>query len=108
MNQYFGQRVTAVEPLGGYVLRVTFADEFVGEIDLSPLIGRGPIFEPLRDVGFFQRVKVSPEWGVLEWSDDLDLSPGALRAWCEAGKFMDYDETDKWIEEHAVAPESAA
>ena len=108
MNQYFGQRVTAVEALGGYLLRVSFADGFVGEIDLSPLVGRGPIFEPLRDVDFFQRVKVSPDWGVLGWSDDLDLSPGALRAWCEAGRFMDYEDTDKWIEAHAVAPESAA
>jgi hypothetical protein len=106
MNQYFGQKVTAAQRLGGYRLRVTFADGFTGEVDLSPLVGRGPIFEPLRDLEFFQRVKVSPEWGVLEWPGDLDLSPGAIRAWCEAGKFMDFNETDKWIDEHAIAPKS--
>jgi hypothetical protein len=105
---YYEQEVTAVKSLGGYRLGVTFADGFTGEIDLFPLVGRGPIYEPLRDVGFFQRVKVSPEWGVLEWSDDLELSPGALRAWCEAGKFMDHDETDAWIERHSVSPEKAA
>lgn len=43
--------------------------------------------------------------GVLEWADDLELSPGALRAWCEAGKFMNHDETDAWIEEHTVGAE---
>jgi hypothetical protein len=108
MNQYYGQRVTAVESLGGYRLRVTFKDGFAGEIDLSHLINRGPIYEPLRDLEFFQRVKVSPEWGVLEWADDLELSPGALRAWCEAGKFMDHDETDTWIEQHIGASERVA
>jgi hypothetical protein len=108
MNQYYGQIVTAVESLGDYRLRVTFKDGYAGVIDLSPLIGRGPIYEPLRDVGFFQRVRVSPEWGVLEWSDDLELSSGSLRAWCEAGKFMDHDETDAWIEQHAVASERVA
>lgn len=108
MNQYYGQKITAVDALGGYRLRVTFKDGFSGEIDLSPLIGRGPIYEPLRDAGFFQRVKVSPEWGVLEWADDLELSPGALRAWCEAGTFMDPDETDQWIQRHIAAPEKVA
>jgi hypothetical protein len=108
MNQYYGQKVTGVESLGGYRLRITFKDGFIGEIDLSPLIGRGPLYEPLRDVEFFQRVKVSPEWGVPEWADDLELSPGALRAWCEAGKFMDPDETDGWIERNTSAPEKVA
>ena len=105
---YYEQQVTAAAPLGGYRLRVTFADGFTGEIDLSALVGRGPIYEPLRDVAFFQRVKVSPEWGVLEWAEDLELSPGALRAWCEAGKLMDHDETDAWIERHSVDPEKVA
>jgi hypothetical protein len=105
---YYEQTVAAVQALGEYRLRVTFTDGFIGEIDLSPLIGRGPIYEPLRDIDFFQRVKVSPEWGVLEWADDLELSPGSLRAWCEAGKFMEHDETDAWIEQHTVAVERVA
>jgi hypothetical protein len=63
MNRYYGQKVTVVEAQGDYRLRVTFADGFGGDVDLAPLLGRGPIYEPLRDVGFFQKVKVSPEWG---------------------------------------------
>jgi hypothetical protein len=108
MNQYYEQRVTAAEPLGGYRLRVTFEDGFTAEIDLSPLIGRGPIFEPLRETEFFARVGVDRDFGCLIWPGDLDLSSGSLRAWCEAGKFMDYDETNAWIEQHSAVPERAA
>ena len=95
MNRYLTEKVTAIVPLGGHRLRVTFADGFTGEADLAPLLERGPIFEPWRDVAFFQSVHVV--CGAPEWSDDLDLSPGSLRAYCEAGRFMDYAETDAWI-----------
>ena len=108
LSSYYEQNVSAVESLGGYRLRVTFGDGFTAEIDLSALVGRGPIYEPLRDIGFFQRVKVNPEWGVLEWSDDLELSPGSLRVWCEAGKILSHDETDAWIERSFVAPQKVA
>ncbi len=108
MNQYYGQRVTAAQPLGGYRLRVTFADGFTGEIDLEPLLGCGPIFEPLRDPSFFAKVGVEEGFGCLIWPGDLDLSSGSLRAWCEAGRFMDYKETDDWIEQHTVAPQAAS
>lgn len=108
MNQYYEQTVTAAEPLGGCRLRVAFADGFSAEIDLEPLLGRGPIFEPLRDPGFFARVGVEKDFGCLIWPGDLDLSSGSLRAWREAGKFMDYDETNAWIEQHAGEPERVA
>ena len=107
MNRYFSEKVTAIEPIGGRGVRVTFADGLTGSVDLSPLLDCGPIFEPLRDPGFFAKVHVSAH-GVPEWPDDLDLSPGSLRAWCEAGRFMDYDETDAWIDARTASPEKVA
>ena len=98
MHRYLSEKVTAIVPLGGHRLRLTFADGFCGEIDLAPLLDAGPIFAPWRNIEFFQRVEVV--CGVPEWSDDLDLSPGSLRAWCEAGHFLDYEETDAWIARH--------
>jgi len=106
MNRYFTDRITAIEAIGGHRVRVTFRDGFVGEVDLAPLLDCGPIFEPLRDVAFFKQVTV--DHGAPLWPGDLDLSPGSLRAWCEAGKFMDYDETHEWIEIHAGKPEEVA
>ncbi len=92
----YPQEVITIETLDGYRVKATFADGFTGETDLAPLLDCGPIFKPLRDLEFFRTVRAVD--GVPEWSDDLDLSPESLRAWCEAGKFMDYEETDKWIE----------
>ena len=106
-TNYLSETVTAIQPLDGYRVRATFADGFAGEVDLVPLLDCGPIFEPLRDPAFFRSVKASP-YGVPEWSDELDLSPGSLRAWCEAGKFMDYEQTDAWIEQHSGAPQKVA
>ena len=101
MNKYYSQKVITVEALDAYLLLVGFADGFTASIDLAPMLDCGPIFEPLRDLSFFNRVQVSSEWGVLEWPQEIDLSPGSLRAWCEAGKFLDYEETDAWIEQHS-------
>jgi hypothetical protein len=108
LNNYLSQTVTAIATTGsGYRIRATFSDGFTGEVDLAPLLGCGPIFESLRDPAFFRRVKVS-SYGVPEWSDELDLSPGSLRAWCEAGQFMDYEQTDAWIAQHSPPREKVA
>ncbi len=106
MHTYLLEKVTAIQPLDGYRLRVTFADGFTGEADLSPLLDAGPVFTPWRDLAFFRTVQVV--YGAPEWSDDLDLSPASLRAWCEAGRFLDYDATDQWIAQHSRAAQSVA
>ncbi|MGB8356258.1 MAG: DUF2442 domain-containing protein [Chthoniobacteraceae bacterium] len=107
MNRYFTEKVSAIQPAGGFTVRATFADGFSGSVDLSPLVDSGPLFEPLRDPKIFARVTLTRH-GVPEWPENVDLSPGALRAWCEAGKFLDYEETDAWIEQHVGAPEKVA
>lgn len=100
MQRYLNEKVTAIRPLGGYLLEVTFADGFAGKVDLAPLLEAGPIFAPWRDAEFF-RSGWKIVCGVPEWGDDLDISPGSLRAWCEAGELMDFQETDSWIAEHS-------
>jgi hypothetical protein len=107
MNQYYGQTVTEAKPLGGHRVQVTFKDGYTGKIDLGPMIEHGPIFAPLRRESFFRKVNVS-DWGVLEWPGEIDLSPGSLRAWCEAGKVLNMKQTDEWIEQHSRAPKRVA
>jgi len=108
MNRYYDERIAAAQPLDGHRLLITFADGFSAPLDLAPLLDRGPIFEPLRDMDFFVRVAVLPDWGTVEWPNGLDLSPGSLRAWCEAGKYLDHDATNAWIDRHADAPQKVA
>ena len=108
MENYFTEQVRTAKPLGGHRLALTFTDGFAAEIDLAPLLDWGPLYEPLRDEANFRKVTVSPH-GVPEWvDDDFDLSPGTLRAWCEIGKILSLDETDKWLDEHLASPKKVA
>ena len=62
--------IRAAEPLDGYVLRLRFSDGLEGALDLEPFLW-GPMFEPLRDLAYFRRVRVSSRrWnrGLAEWS----------------------------------------
>ncbi|MDZ7676660.1 MAG: DUF2442 domain-containing protein [Acidimicrobiales bacterium] len=72
--------ITAVEHLGEYRLRLTFADGLVGDVDLADRfqVQRGPIFEPLRDVEYFAKVAVDTELGTIVWPNGADLAPEVL------------------------------
>jgi hypothetical protein len=74
--------VRSAEHLGGYRLRVSFADGTVRVIDLeSTLSGTvGPVFEPLREVAFFALATVDPETGTVVWPNGADLAPDVLHA----------------------------
>jgi hypothetical protein len=98
---YLTEKVARLEPAGGHRLAVTFRDGFEATVDLAPLLDEGPIFAPWRDEHFFASVRL--ERGVPVWSDELDLSPGSLRAWCEAGRVLSVAETDVWVVAHAGA-----
>jgi hypothetical protein len=72
--------VRAVEHLGGYRLRLTFADGLVGDVDLGDrFMGRvGSMFEPLRDVDYFAQVTVDAELGTIVWPNGADVAPDVL------------------------------
>jgi hypothetical protein len=54
-----------------------FRDGTAGEIDLAPAL-RGPIMEPLKDVGFFQQFSIHPEFRTLVWPNGADFAPEFL------------------------------
>jgi Protein of unknown function (DUF2442) len=70
-------RVTGVEPLEGYRLRVSFDDGVVREVDCSFLL-RGSLGEPLRDLEYFRQVRVDPEARTAVWPNGLDPAPELL------------------------------
>ena len=107
MRNYLKEKLREAVPLEGHRLRVTFIDGFSGEVDLAPLLDEGPLYEPLRSLQNFRAVTISRH-GVPQWPGDFDLSPGALRAWCEAGRLLSVEETDRWVERHSAFPEKAA
>jgi hypothetical protein len=76
-------RVTAVEPLQGSRLRLTFTDGLVREVDLSGDLW-GPMAEPLQDPDYFRQVRVDPELGTVVWPNGYDLDPDVLHGDHEA------------------------
>ncbi len=70
-------RVTDVEPLEGYRLRVSFNDGLVHEIDCTFLL-HGALGEPLRDRDYFRQVRVDQDARTIVWPNGLDPAPELL------------------------------
>lgn len=72
-------RVTQAEPLKDCVLRVTFNDGVVRDVDCSFLL-RGTLGEPLRDPEYFRQARVDEESRTVVWPNGLDPAPELLHA----------------------------
>jgi hypothetical protein len=85
-------RVQSVTPLNDRVVRVVFTNGEQRDIDLSPYIAGGPIFEPVRnDSTFFQSVQV--EGGTIAWPNGADIDPDVLY----------YDGPPPWASERSIS-----
>jgi len=73
-------RVTDVEPLAGYRLRITFNDGVVREVDFAPELehAEGTLAEPLRDPAYFRQVRVNENSRTIVWPNGLDPDPEVL------------------------------
>ena len=73
-------RVTAVEALPGFKLKVAFADGLTGMIDMSGLVHspKAGVFAALADPSLFSLVKL--DYGAVAWPGELDLAPDAMHA----------------------------
>jgi hypothetical protein len=63
--------------VSGFVIKLTFRDGTVGEVDLEHEL-EGPVFEPLRDVEQFKKFHIDPEFHTLIWENGADLAPEFL------------------------------
>ena len=70
-------KVTACEPLPGYMLRVSFSDGARGVFDMSGYVGRGA-FKSIASPDVFDRVRVV--FGVPTWPGDVDIAAERVRS----------------------------
>ena len=70
--------VRRVEVLEGYCLRLGFTDGSEGDIDVSSMVDFEGVFAPLRESGYFARVRVDPELGTICWPNGADIDPEIL------------------------------
>ena len=73
-------RVTAVEIVDDYTLRLTFDDQSERTIDFAPIL-LGPIFGPLKDRRLFNQVSLDENFGTLTWPNGADIAPDVLHDW---------------------------
>jgi hypothetical protein len=76
-------KVTQLEGLGGFRLRVRFSDGSEGVHDFADMVNEpGPMLAPLRDEVYFGRVFL--ELGAPTWPNGFDIAPEWLRREMEA------------------------
>ena len=73
-------RVKSYEKQGAFKLRITFDDDSVRVIDFKSIL-RGPLYGPLLDEDFFDKVSIDPEVHTLVWPNDADFDPLTLHDW---------------------------
>jgi hypothetical protein len=76
-------RVTAVEALDGYRLRLTFNDGLVRQVDCSNLL-HGKLGAALQDPAYFRQVRVDEASRTIVWPNGLDPDPDVLHGDYEA------------------------
>lgn len=73
-------RVRSFEQVGSYTLRVEFDDATEQVIDFEPVLAGG-LFGPLRELSFFDQVRIDPEAHTLVWPNGADFDPATLHDW---------------------------
>ena len=71
-------RIVSLEHAGAYAIKVRFADEVEGEIDLAQELD-GEMFEPLRDPQVFKQFRLDPDTRTIVWPNGADLAPEFVR-----------------------------
>ena len=73
-------RVEGFEIVAPHILRVRFDDDTEQIIDFQPVLG-GELYRPLRDLSFFNEVRIDPEVHTLVWPNGADFDPATLHDW---------------------------
>ena len=69
--------VTDARHVEGYRVQLSFSDGTTAEVDLKDSLG-GPIFVPLRDIGYFKSFSIVGH--TLAWPNGADFAPEYLRS----------------------------
>lgn len=83
--EYKFYKVSKVESIGGFNLKVKFENGITKRYDVNPLFNKWKIFNELKNNNLFEDVKVDTGGYGISWNDDIDLSCNELY---ENGKEM--------------------
>ena len=80
--------LATVAVVGHGVLRLTFTDGLIGEVEVLDRM-RGPVFEQALTADGFAQVAVDPETGTVVWPGGSDLAPDTLYERVRTGAWPD-------------------
>lgn len=72
------KKITAIEVLSGFRLKLTYAGERSIHVDFSDKIQEGTVTAPLADPELFKQVKISYDGRAIEWPGEVDFCADAL------------------------------
>jgi hypothetical protein len=75
-------RVTSIERIPPYSLRLGFNDGLIRTIDFEAIL-EGELYGPLRDPAVFAQVMLDPEVHTVVWPSGADFDPAILHDWPE-------------------------
>ena len=78
MKTYRIPRIDKVEVPCQHVIRLTFDDGLVRELEFIRGSNDGTVFASLDDPEFFAQVRVDPHSRTVTWPNGLDLDPAVL------------------------------
>lgn len=75
-------RITSIELIAPYALRLAFGDGLTRTIDFKSILA-GELYGPLRDPAVFAQVHLDPEVHTVVWPTGADFDPATLHDWPE-------------------------
>ena len=75
-------RITSVEHIQPYSLRLRFNDGVTRTVDFEPIL-EGELYGPLRDPAVFAQVRLDADVHTVVWPCGADFDPAMLHDWPE-------------------------
>jgi len=70
-------RIASAEYVGDFIIRFEFTDGTAGDVDFAEELW-GEVFEPLRELSFFQQFRLDQELNTVVWPTGADFAPEFL------------------------------